>query len=86
METASDQEKRDFADLIGDVADRIRDLTNASLADLAAKLTANEPALSAGVAASRDAREKFDTVADAIKGFSQFLGVVASLLKFVATL
>lgn len=86
LETATDQEKQDFADLIGEVADRIRDLSNASLANLAAKLTANEPALSAGVTASKDARKKFDTVAGAIKGFSQLLGAVASLLKFAAKL
>ena len=81
---APSAQQTEFAELRIRVQDRIRDLTNAQLAQIASDLRANEANLALGIQETKDARLRFETVAKAFKAFSGFLGAVETVLKIAA--
>ena len=81
---APSAQQTEFAELRIRVQDRIRDLTNAQLAQIASDLRANEANLALGIQETKDARLWFETVAKAFKAFSGFLGAVETVLKIAA--
>ncbi len=81
---ASSAQQTEFAELRLRVQDRIRDLTNAQLQQIASDLRANEAKLTQGIQETKDARLRFETIAKAFKAFSGFLGAVETVLKIAA--
>jgi len=73
-----------FAELRIRVQDRVRDLTNAQLEQIASDLRANEANLSQGIQETKEARLRFETIGKAFKAFSGFLGAVETVLKIAA--
>ncbi len=81
---APSAQQTEFAELRIRVQDRIRDLTNAQLAQIASDLRANEANLALGIQETKDARLRFETIGKAFKAFSGFLGAVETVLKIAA--
>ncbi len=81
---ASSAQQTEFAELRLRVQDRIRDLTNAQLQQIASDLRANEAKLTQGIQETKEARLRFETIAKAFKAFSGFLGAVETVLKIAA--
>lgn len=81
LEGADSAARTEFADLRDRVQDRIRDLTNRALSDIAEDLRLNERDLLDGVQDSRDARIRFENIAKTFRAISGFLRIVERILR-----
>jgi ribosomal protein L20 len=85
LETATDEEKSEYARMLGNVQLALLELQNKQMADIRDKIAAHEKAISDGIAALEKSLKTVEKISKAVKAVGQFLQVLGRVAKLVAT-